>query len=182
MKLMFDQIKKNTNILFLLLAVVVSIPSVVGLMHPGFPLTDDGNWMVIRFSAFYETLKSGQFPVRFLSRLNYGFGYPVADFLYPLFMYIGVPIHILKFSFVDTIKIILGASMIGSAIFVYFWLSKLFDKFSSFVGAVFYFYTPYHLYDVYVRGSVGEVLALAIAPFILWQLERKDLLWSAIGI
>lgn len=173
---------KKNNLIFLILIFIFSLVGISSLFHPGFFLTDDGNSMVIRFSAFYETLKSGQFPVRFLSRLNYGFGYPVADFLYPLFMYIGVPIHILKFNFVDTIKIILGMSMIGSGIFTYFWLSKLFDRFSSFIGAVFYFYTPYHLYDAYVRGSVGEVLALAIAPFILWQLERKSLLWSAIGI
>lgn len=173
---------KNNNLFFLALIIIISSVGILSLLRPGFFLTDDGNSMVIRFSAFYETLKSGQFPVRFLSRLNYGFGYPVADFLYPLFMYIGVPIHILKFSFVDTIKIILGISMIGSAIFTYFWLSKLFDKFSSFTGAVFYFYTPYHLYDIYIRGSVGEVLSLAIAPFIFWQLERQSIFWSAIGI
>src|SRR2546421_9202065 len=39
------------------------------------------------------SLRHGQFPVRFLPRLNHGYGYPVADFLYPLFMYIGVPLY-----------------------------------------------------------------------------------------
>jgi len=182
MKLMFDQIKKNTNILFLLLAVVVSIPSVAGLMHPGFPLTDDGNWMIIRFSSFYEELINGQFPVRFLTRLNNGYGYPVADFLYPLFMYLGVPIHVLGFSFVDTVKIIFGGSVIASALFSFLWLRKIFGNIESLVGSVVYTIFPYHLWNVYKRGSVGEVLALSIVPFILWQIERKNLFLTSVGL
>jgi len=179
---MFDQVKKNSKILFFLLAVVITIPAIIGLIHQGFPLTDDGNWMVIRFSAFYEALRNGQFPVRFLFRLNNGFGYPVADFLYPLFMYIGVPIHILGFNFVNTIKIILGLSLVFSSIFTYLWLRKLFDKLSSLIGASLYTYFPYHLWDVYKRGSVGEVLALAVLPFIFWQIENKNALFTGFGI
>ncbi len=174
--------KKNSKLLFLILVIIVSLPSIIGLLHLGFPSTDDGNWMIIRFSAFFENLRNGQFPVRFLTRLNYGFGYPVADFLYPLFMYIGVPIHVLGFSFVNTIKIILGLSLIFSSIFTYLWLRKIFDNISSAIGSVFYTLFPYHLFDVYKRGSVGEVLSLTILPFILWQIERKSLLLTSLGI
>lgn len=174
--------KKRSNLFFLLLCVALTIPSLIGLFHQGFFATDDGNWMVIRFSAFYEALRNGQFPVRFLFRLNNGFGYPVADFLYPLFMYIGVPIHILGFSFVNTIKIILGLSLVFSSIFSFLWLRKLFDNVSSLMGAFLYTYFPYHLWDVYKRGSVGEVLALSIVPFIFWQAERKNFLFTGLGI
>lgn len=178
---MFDQIKKNFN-LFIIALLIFSIPSVIGLLHSGFPLTDDGNWMVIRLSAFYENLRDGQFPVRFLSRLNHGYGYPVADFLYPGFMYIGSLIHILGFSFVNSVKIILGLSLILSAVFSFFWLRKSFGQVPALVGSLVYLYFPYHLYDVYNRGSVGEVLALAVLPFILWQIEKRNIFWSAIGI
>ncbi len=174
--------KKRINLIFLIVCIILTIPALVGIFHPGFFLSDDGNWMVIRFSAFYEALRNGQFPVRFLPRLNNGYGYPVADFLYPLFMYLAVPIHILKFNFVDTIKIILGLSIILSSVFTFFWLRKLFDNLSSLVGAVFYTFFPYHLYDVYKRGSVGEVLSLSVLPFVLWQLEKKSLIWVSLGI
>lgn len=164
-------------ILFLLL-----IPSIWFLLAPGFFESDDGEWMIIRFSAFYQAFVDGQFPVRFLGRLNHGYGYPVANFLYPGFMYLAIPIKAMGFSFVDSIKIILIASMIFSGLFVFFWLRKLFDNISSFVGAVFYIYSPYHLFDLYKRGSVGEILSLAVAPFILWQIERNSIFWSSIGI
>lgn len=179
---MFDLIKKNSKIFFLFLAVIITIPGIIGLLHLGFPLTDDGNWMVVRFSAFYEVLRSGEFPVRFLTRLNNGFGYPVSNFLYPLFMYLGVPIHILGISFVDTIKVIFGFSLIFSSAFTYLWLRKIFDNLSSLVGSVFYTFFPYHLFDVYRRGSLGEALALSILPFIFWQIERKSVFFISVGI
>lgn len=173
---------KKNNLFFLILTILLVLPILLGLFNSGLFVSDDGNWMVIRFSSFYEEFRNGQIPVRFLSRLNNGYGYPVANFLYPLFMYVGVPIHVLGFSFVTTIKIILGLSMMGSVAFVYLWLSKFFDRFSSMVGSIFYAYAPYHLYDLYKRGSIGEILALMIAPFILWQIERRSFYWSSLGI
>src|SRR3989344_727185 len=172
----------KAKLFFLIFIVFLSIPAILPLLHPGFFQSDDGEWMIIRFSAFFQALSDGQFPVRFLGRLNHEYGYPVANFLYPGFMYLGVPIHILRIGFVDTIKIIFGVSMIGSAIFCYLWLSRFFDKLSSLVGALFYLYTPYHLFDLYKRGSIGEVLAIGILPFILWQIERKSFFWVSIGI
>jgi len=174
-----ERMKKNILLIFIL--IIFSLPSIIPLFHRGFFPTDDGNWMVIRFSAFYEALRHGQFPVRFLPRLNNGYGYPVADFLYPLFMYIGVPIHVLGFSFVDTIKLILGASLISSSFFCFLWLKKIFGNVQSSVGALIYTLFPYHLWDVYKRGSVGEVLALSIVPFILWSLENNNVALAGLG-
>src|SRR5258706_636800 len=138
--------------------------------------------MVIRFSAFYDALRHGQFPVRLLLRLNNGFGYPVVDFLYPLFLYLGVPIHLLGFGFVNTIKIILGLGLILSGLFSFFWLKKIFSNFPALVGGLIYALFPYHIYDIYNRGSVGEVTALAIVPFIFWQIEQKRSVFIALGI
>lgn len=172
---------KNSKLIILIL-LTVSFFSIIGLVHPGFPKTDDGNWMVIRFSAFFEVLRNGEFPVRFLMRLNNGYGYPVSDFLYPLFMYIGLPIHVFGVNFVNTIKLILALSLISSCLFSYLWLKSKFNNISSLTGSIFYTLFPYHLYDVYVRGSVGEVISFAVLPFVLWQIERKSFLITSIGV
>lgn len=168
----------NSWIILLLLL----IPSLIGVLHPGFFTSDDGNWMVIRFSAFYEALRHGEFPVRFLPRLLNGYGYPVSDFLYPLFMYLGVPIHIVGVNFVNTIKVIFGLSLIGSGIFTFLWLRKLFTSGPAMVGALAFVYFPYHVFDLYSRGSIGEVLALCVTPFIFWQIEKKNIPFISLGI
>ena len=156
------------------------IPICLEIFHPGFFVSDDGNWMVIRLSSFYEALSSGQFPVRMLPRLNQGIGYPVADFLYPLFLYIGSVIHLFKIPFLLDIKLLFALSLIGSGIGMYLFLRKSFGTTASFIGSIIYLYLPYHLYDLYARGSMGEVVALAIIPFLLWAIERKAIVVSSI--
>ncbi len=173
--------RKNSN-LYLLLIILLCIPGIFGLIHSGFFISDDGNWMVIRFSAFYEALRHGQFPVRFLPRLLNGYGYPVADFLYPLFMYMGVPIHVIGVGFMNTIKIIFGLAFVFSGIFSFLWLKKLFGNIQAVIGALVYVYFPYHLFDLYKRGSIGEMIALAIIPYIFWQIERKHTMLVGLGI
>lgn len=176
-------LKQNkTELLILLALLLIAIPAVYPLFHKGFFVTDDGEWMIIRFSAFYTALRDGQFPVRFLHSLNSGFGYPVPTFLYPGFMYLGIPIQIITSNFVNTIKIIIALSLIGSSVFMYFWLNKLFSKTPSFLGAVISLYIPYHLYDVYTRGSVGEILSFVFVPFILWMIEKESIFFTALGI
>ncbi len=174
--------KLNSKYFVLVLLILLTLPSVWYLFFNGFIKTDDGNWMIIRFSAFYQTLRDGQFPVRFLGRLNYGYGYPVANFLYPGFMYIGIPLKLVGFGFINVIKLIIGMSVILSGVFTFLWLNKIFKIWDSFFGTLFYIWAPYHLYDVSKRGSVGEILSLAIAPFVLWQIERQDLVLSSLGL
>src|SRR5579872_5388408 len=103
-------------LIVVLLLFVALFPVFLGIFHPGFFVTDDANWMVIRLSAFYEAFRQGQFPVRFLPRLNSGYGYPVADFLYPLFLYLGVLIHVFHTNFIMSTKILFGLSLFASAI------------------------------------------------------------------
>lgn len=143
------------------------------LLRHGFFVSDDGNWMIIRLSAFYQSFREGQFPVRFLGRLNFSYGYPVANFLYPGFMYIGSLIHIIGFSFVDTVKVLFAGSVVAGAFFSFLWLRKYFSVLASALGAMAYASAPYLLFDIYHRGSVGEVLALAWAAMGLYSIANK---------
>lgn len=158
------------------------LPTLYGVWHAGFFISDDGTWMVIRFSAFYQALADGQFPVRFLDRLNNGYGYPVANFLYPGFMYFGIPLKLIGFDSLQVIKILISIFMIFGGIFSYFWLNIFFSKFSSFVGAIIFTYSPYHLYNLYKRGSLGELMSLALVSLILWMVEKKSFLFTSVGI
>lgn len=172
MKRLVLNIRNEWVVIFIL--ILCSLPSAIAFIHPGFPQTDDGNWMIIRLSAFYESMRAGEFPVRWLSRLNNGYGYPVSNFLYPGFMYLGVPIAVLTSSFVMTTKLLFTMSLVLSSVGMYLWLRRSFNKWPSIVGGLIYLYSPYHLFDVTVRGSLGEVLVLALAPFVFWALDRKS--------
>ncbi len=154
------------------------------LFQKGYFISDDGEWMVIRLSAFYQSFRDGQFPTRFLDRLNSGYGYPVSNFLYPGFLYIGSILHVIGFSFVDSVKLIFIGSIIGSACFLYGFLRKRFEQWPSICGAVSFLLAPYIGYDMYIRGSVGEILSLlpATAFFYSMATEKKWLLALSIAL
>lgn len=154
-----------------LLVVAAALMVLFPLLKPGFFITDDGDWMVIRLSAFYQSLREGQFPVRFLGRLNSSFGYPVANFLYPGYLYIGSVFHAAGLSYVDAVKLILFGSVITGSIGSFLWLRRRFGQLESLIGAIGYAWSPYLLFDIYKRGSVGEVLAMGIVPLALWAME-----------
>jgi hypothetical protein len=154
-------------ILLLCLSLLLLFP----LLKPGFIVTDDGDWMVIRLTAFYQAFADGQFPVRFLSRLNNNYGYPIANFLYPGFLYIGSLLRIFKLPYTLIIEVILGGSVIVSGVFLFLWLKKFFSGFPSFIGACSLLVSPYFLYDLYKRGSVGELMGTGAAIVLLWCIE-----------
>lgn len=154
------------------------------LWRPGFIVTDDGDWMIIRLSAFYQSLREGQFPVRLLGRLNYSYGYPVSNFLYPGFLYIGSFIHALGIPFVETIKIIIGGSVIVTSLSLFLWCLRFASPLASFVGVLSFLLSPYLAFDIYRRGSVGEILAIAAIALCLYALEssKKHLFTIALSL
>lgn len=155
----------------ILLLFLASLFILIPLLRPGFIVTDDGDWMVIRLTAFYQAFADGQFPVRFLARLNNNYGYPVANFLYPGFLYIGSFLHLLKLPYVFIIEFILGGSVFASVLFLFLWLRKFFSNTVSSLGACAFLASPYLLYDLYKRGSVGELLGTAAFMMLLWAIE-----------
>lgn len=174
---------KNASHWWIIGVIAASLVILWPLTRPGFYISDDGEWMVIRLSAFFQTLREGQFPVRFLGRLNDGYGYPVANFLYPGFLYLGSFIHALGFSFIDSVKIILAGSVVGASVFVFLWLRQRFGNLASFVGTLSFAFSPYLLFDLYRRGSVGEVLAMLPAAILFWLMASGQwwLIAPAVG-
>jgi hypothetical protein len=164
-----------------LLILVLLIPLLWPLITPGFFRSDDGEWMVIRLVAFFDTLRTGQFPVRFLWNLNHGFGYPVTNFLYPLPFYFGSLIHLLGFGFVDSIKILFTLSFILGSWFMYLLVNKEWGKWAGIAAGIFYSYAPYRIFDVYSRGSLGESVAFVFIPLIFYFINQKKTAATALS-
>lgn len=123
--------------------------------------------MIIRFSAFHQALTAGQFPVRFVDRLNNNYGYPVINFLYPLPFYLSEIPKLIGLDFIGSVKSVFILSTIASSLAMYWCLSIRFGKLESLTGAIVYLYIPYRFVDLYVRGSIGESLAFVFPPLCL---------------
>ncbi|MEK7572808.1 MAG: 6-pyruvoyl-tetrahydropterin synthase-related protein [Patescibacteria group bacterium] len=156
----------------LILLSIFGLISVFALFNPGLPITHDGQDHVARIANFYQNLLEGNIIPRWAENLNWGYGHPILEFLYPLPSYIASLFHFLGFSLVDSVKIVFGLGMVLSLFFMYLWLSQFLSKQAAIFGSVLYTYAPYRFVELYVRGDIGEHLAFAFIPLVLFYVYR----------
>lgn len=157
------------KILLLLFCILISVPIILPYFHAGYFPTHDGEWAVVRLGDMFRTLRDSQIPARYSGNLNFGYGYPLFNFTYPLPYYLGVFLHILGFGFVNAIKFLFATSVILSALFMFLLSENLWkNKWAGIVSAILYVYFPYRMVDLYVRGSIGESLSFALFPLMLY--------------
>ena len=159
---------------------VISLPIIFPYLKPGYFPTHDGEWAVVRLSDMFRELRDFQIPPRYSGDLNFGYGYPLFNFVYPPPYYLGLVIHFFGLSFVDSIKSLFFVSVPLSAFFMFLASKKIWKNTQAgLISAVFYAYFPYRIVDLYVRGSLGESLAFVLFPLIIFLFlniseEKKD--------
>lgn len=155
------------TILFLL-----SLLPLFDLLHPGLPVTHDGQDHVARIANFYQNLTDGVLVPRWAPNLNWGYGHPILMFLYPVSSYTASFFHFLGFSFVDSLKLLFAVSFIASGFTMYLWVKEHVSREAGFVAALLYLYAPYRFVDLYVRGAIGEHVAFIFPPLVLYFLLK----------
>lgn len=158
---------------FLLLT--ISLFAVRYLLAPGFIPTHDGEFHFVRFWQFEKMIRAGDYFPIWAPDLNSGYGLPLFYYHYPMPNYVGVLFHQLGFSYTDAFKLILASFYIVAVIFFYVWSQSLW-------GALLFGWTPYWFVNLFVRGSIGEVMASAGFAFVLWATGARRKVLIALGV
>lgn len=179
-----DQLKKNLPILILLIG---SFLTIWPLFQPGFfPMHDDTQ--PTRVYEMAEALRDGQFPVRWVKDLGYGYGYPLFNFYAPLPYYFGAIAVILGLPLLVATKLMFGLGMILAGITMFFCAKKLWGDWGGVISSLLYTFAPYHAVQLYVRGAVGELWAYGLLPLIFLGIFlgktdlRKGILAGSLGL
>jgi len=162
-------VKKYYSIVIILL---FSFLSGYALLHDGLPPTHDGEYHVIRFFQFDKMLHAGSIYPRWAPDLNNGYGVPLFNFVYPLPNYVASFLYLVGISFIDSFKLSLFIATVIGAVGMYFWSKTFWGEKGGIVSSVFYSFAPYRFVDTYIRGSIGEVWALALFPCFLWAITE----------
>lgn len=165
------RIREIINKYIYIIIFLFAIPAVRYLFVKGyFGVSDDLHvgWLF----EMDRSIKALQFPPRFVPDLSFGFGYPLFNFVYPLPFYIAEMFHLVGFSLTDSIKILMGLSLPLSSIFMYKFLRLYLNEELSLSGAVLYLYSPYRALEIFVRGSIGEIVAFVFFPLVLFSLTK----------
>ncbi|OGG00526.1 hypothetical protein A2Y99_03765 [Candidatus Gottesmanbacteria bacterium RBG_13_37_7] len=153
------------------MAVLLALPVCLPLFNSQFfPMHDDTQ--PSRIFLLAQALLEGQFPVRMVSQLGYGYGYPLYNFYAPLPYYFGALFYLMGFSVISATKIMFMLGIIISAVSIFLLVSSVFDNYSALVSSMFYVYAPYHAVNIYVRGAVGEYFAYGFIPLLVYGLIK----------
>jgi len=161
--------------LFVVSAIILfSILTLKPLVSKGFfPMHDDAQ--IARVVTMGRALSHGQFPVRMVGDLGYGYGYPLFNFYGPLPYYVGGTFYVLGVSGLVATKLMIGIGIVLCGIGMFMLASSFFGMYGGLLSSMLYMFLPYRAVQLYVRGAVGEIWASACIPFIVYGLS---LLWK----
>ncbi len=181
--------KRKKILLVFCLVAGISLVSIRDLFLPGlFPMHDDTQ--PARVIQMAKALQDGQFPVRVVRDLGYGYGYPLFEFYAPLPYYVGAGAYLGGFDAIIATKIMMGLGMALAGFFMFALGIVFWGLPGALVSAALYLYFPYHAIQLFVRGAVGELYAYAFLPLVVLGLslthkaetKKKGFLLSVIAL
>ncbi len=125
-------------------------------------------------AQFIALLRDGVAYPRWLPDAFGGLGSPSFVFYAPLPFYLAGLLDVLTLGLLDPRRIVglaCAAMLLGSGLAMRHWLRRRAGPAVATVCGVLYMVAPYHLYDAFVRGSVGELAAYAILPLLAGALD-----------
>ncbi|MFA9376829.1 MAG: hypothetical protein ACERKZ_08745 [Lachnotalea sp.] len=159
--------RKKMLVIFSLVAITIiaSYPMFNNYIIKG----DDIAFHLTRIDGIKSGLLSGQFPVRVHTSTLYHYGYAVSIFYPELFLYIPALLRIAGVSLTGTVQIFIILINFATASIMYFSAYKI-SKVRSIgiLSSILYVLASYHLCDIYNRFAIGEVLAMAFLPLVIY--------------
>ena len=136
-------------------------------------LSHDLTFHLNRFVGLANAFEEGQILPKIYPYANYGFGYASPLFYCDLFLYpFGILYHF-GLSAIWCYKLcVLFYTILGN-IFVYLIFKKeTNDRKLSLLATFLYLTCNYHLMNIFVRGALGEVLAMTFVPLVLYAIYK----------
>lgn len=145
---------------------ILSYPAIKPLLSTGFfPMHDDTQ--PTRVFEMAKALSQGQFPVRIVADLGYGYGYPLFNFYAPFPYYLGAVFYLTGMDIISATKLMILTGFLLAGVSMYLLVKESFGTFGGLISGILYTYAPYHAVLIYVRGAVGELYAYGFLPLLL---------------
>jgi len=161
----FDRTDLYAVLALAAIAVAASIPFFYAA-RGNMPVAHDLPIHWVRMIAFDEVLRSGVLYPRWLASLNNGYGAATTLYYAPGVYYSLSAAHSIGGEWARAIEVVVLASAAMSAAGCYLYARLFLAARGAIAATVLYTLQPYKLIDLYHRGALAELLALALMPFI----------------
>ncbi len=137
------------------------------LIVKGLPYQHDIGFHYARMLSLVQTIRNGDF-LALIHDTFYGYGYGLGIFYGNFFFYIPAFLTLLGLPAMLSYKIFYLFINIGTLFIAYHVSRKMIPNSKIALLCTFlYTFSEYRLYDVFVRGAIGETLSFMIAPLVL---------------
>lgn len=153
---------------------LLALPALWPFYSEGLPRSFDGAIHLQRIALLGRYLEAGDLFPRWAPDLQLGFGYPVFSYYASSTYYLTELIHRLGLGYPHAFIAAFALLVLAAGGGAYAFASDSFGNrdWPALVTAVAYIYSPYLLTNVYMRGAIAEVGALALLPWLLWSARR----------
>lgn len=154
---------KRTFLILLGLVIFTSYPLFTDYLIYGHDL----DVHLMRIEGVKDAILDKQFPAMIYPNSSNGFG--VLGFAYPnLFLYFPAGLRLCNISMVTAYQSLLVLINVLT-LFVTYYAAKTITKsnYASIVACIVYMLSPYRLSDLYIRGALGEVIAMIFLPLVI---------------
>ena len=136
-------------------------------------ISQDITFHINRFVGLANAFEEGQILPKIYPYANNGFGYATPLFYCDLFLYPFAILYHFGLSAVWCYKLcVLFYTTLGN-IFIYLIFKKETNNRKVSLFASFLYLTcSYHLLNIFIRGALGEILAMTFAPLVLYAIYR----------
>ncbi len=158
-------IKVFGKYLGLIAVILIGIFLIFAIFQTGLYSSHDGIFHIYRTEEALSMLKLGQLPLRWAGNFDQGFGIPLFTFVYPLPYYITAVLSYIVGSIWSVKSLFIVSYLLGGVGMYQLFIKK--DRLIAITLALIYLMTPYQFLNIFVRGAIGEVLALGLIPWVL---------------
>lgn len=126
----------------------------------------------VHLANYYLALKQGQLPPQWAPNMNHGFGYPVFIYSYHLPYILGLVPYALTNSVEIGMNFTYLVALLAAIFGIYFLVWSLSDRKVGVLASLVFVLSPYYLFDLYIRGSISDLLFISFLPWVLFFLSK----------
>jgi hypothetical protein len=150
---------------WLILGAVILV-AIAPMLERSYPITHSTHFNLSWAIQYQHQFFSGQVYPRWLEFSNFGFGNATFAFYPPLCMLATLPFRALGWGLEGSLIGSMALALAVLAAGLYGLGDRLFPRWIAILVAALGILSPYFLVDIYQRGSLGEVWAIALIPWI----------------
>lgn len=130
------------------------------------------DYQIIRIYEMDKCFKDLQIPCRWAADLGGLYGTPLFSYVAPLPYYFAGAFFFITNSLLFSYKLTFIVAFVAAYIFMYLLSSRLWGQLGGALSAILYVLAPYQAVTLYVRGDVGQLWSMALAPAVIWAILR----------